>query len=356
MKPLTPRKWDGILSLVWFCGGYLVLRFAGLRLSFPGLGNFIIFGAWWGVAMLLAISGLRSRSWPSVVTGLGTVLLFIWLFLIGTPAYYSYREGGAGGSTSTNLSIVVWSSLPPTTNSYRHIEHLQELLKEANALMATNPAVFSQFGARGRLADNSPLRGLLGIPVGESAYVTGWQSIAQRCVIISSSKTEQRFGRIKVNLGTGLIDSAYDVEALFVISEMERRLRQTVGTREEALRLFRGGLPDSPSPEQERATRALAAALFLPKDTKCYVQMSAPGGSNGGQGYLRVDVVSSSNPFEHVARVTYPIRHSLFSAFGLLRPSYRFGGLTLSPAWTNLNTAGFLIDSEGFPYPRQKGP
>ena len=85
MKPLTNRKWDGILSLVWVCGGFLVLKFGGLHFNSQALGFFIIFGAWWGVAMLLAVSGLKSRSWPSVVTGLGTVLLFISFLWIITP-------------------------------------------------------------------------------------------------------------------------------------------------------------------------------------------------------------------------------------------------------------------------------
>jgi hypothetical protein len=266
------------------------------------------------------------------------------------------RDGGTGGSAPTNLTIVAWPSLPPTPNLYRHQEHLQKLLLAANALIATNPAIFSQSQAHGKLAQNSPLRLMLGIPAGEPAYLTWWQTMAQRCVIVRSSKTEQRFGQIKVNLQTGLIDSAHDVEALFPISEMERQLRRTVGTREEALRLFRGGLPDSPSLEQEQATRALAAALFLPRDRKYYIRMSAPGGSNRGQGYLTIDVLSSSNTLDYVARVGYPTSDNVFSAFGLSRPSYSFGGLSLSAAWTNLNTAGFLIDSDGLPYPRAAAP
>jgi hypothetical protein len=262
------------------------------------------------------------------------------------------RDGTTGGSSSTNLSIVVWPSLPPTPNFYRHQEHLQKLLQSANALIVTNSAVFSQLQAHGKLAKNSPLRRLLGIPVGEPAYLTWWESMAQRCVIVRSSKTDQRFGQIKVNLKTGLIDSAHDVEALFAISEIESQLRRTIGTREEALRLFRGGLPGSPSLEQEQATTALAAALLLPRDKKYFVRMSAPGGSNRGQGYLTIDVLSSSNTVDLVARVGYPAKDNVFSAFGLSRPAYRFGGLTLSTAWTNLNTAGFLIDSDGIPYPR----
>ena len=85
MKPLTNRKWDGILSLVWACGGFLALKYGDFHVGSPILGFFIIVLVWWGVAMLLAVSGLRSRSWPSVVTGLGTILLFIWAVWIITP-------------------------------------------------------------------------------------------------------------------------------------------------------------------------------------------------------------------------------------------------------------------------------
>ena len=257
-------------------------------------------------------------------------------------------KGGNSGSASTNLSIVVWSPFTLTTNSYRHAEHLQQLQQAANIIIATNASVFGQAQARGKLSANSPLRGLLGIPSSEEANLTWWQTMDQRCVIVRSSKTEQRFGQIKVNLRTGGVDSAYDVKALFVISEMERRLRQIVGSREEALRLFRG---ESASPERERATKAVAEALLLPPDTKLDVRMSAPGGSNRGYGHLRVATVSS-NSWQDLAYVGYPPNYGLLSAFGLSRPTYRFGGLRLSPAWTNLNSQGFLLDAESLPFPK----
>ncbi len=262
------------------------------------------------------------------------------------------QRSGGGGSASTNLSVVVWASFPPTTNLYRHVEHLQELQRKANAVIATNSAIFSQLQARGTLAGDSPLRLLLSIPSNEPATISWSQTIDHRFITVRSSTSQQRFGRIKLNLKTGLIESTYDVEALYVISEMERRLRGVVGTREEALRLFRGGLPKSPSSEQEQATRALAAALFLPSDMKLYVRMSAPGGSNRGQGYLTIGALSSSNSLVGIARVGYPTDDNVFSAFGLSRPGYRFGGLSLLPAWTNLNTQGFQMDSDGYPYPK----
>ena len=46
---------------------------------------FVMFGAWWGVALLLADSGLKSRSTPSVLSALVTFVLFLgllWMMLI----------------------------------------------------------------------------------------------------------------------------------------------------------------------------------------------------------------------------------------------------------------------------------
>lgn len=272
-----------------------------------------------------------------------TGLLFIVLCLTGCD-----HKKGAGGNSFTNLSVVVWSQFPPPTNIYQHHKHLAKLQQQANAIIATNQPLFSQH--QSRFNENSPLRLLLGVPTNEPANVSWSQTMDHRYITISSAETGQRFGRFKVNLKSGLVDDAYDVEALFVVSEMERRLRQIVGTREEALRLFRGGLPKNPSPEQKRATKALAEALFLPKDTNLEIRMSAPGGSNGGRGYLDVSVVST-NSWERVAHVGYPSNHGFLSAFGLTHPTYRFGGLRLEPFWTNLNTQGFLLDSSGIPYP-----
>ncbi len=266
-------------------------------------------------------------------------------------------------NTGTNLSVIVWPSFPPQTNSYRHLEHLTNLLQQANALVATNQQIFSQSQTHGRLTENSLLRKLLSIPTNELAEIYYVQSMDYRWVIIRSPKTEQRFGWMKLNLHTGAIEAAYDVEALFAISEIEHRLRQVVGTREEALRLFHGALPKTPSPEQERAVKAIAEALLLPPDTKLYIQMSAPGGSNMGQGYLII-YTSNDHP-EQIASVFYHVGYAngnflteILSDFGLIRRNYKysfggpFGSPTLSPAWANLNTAGFLLDTNGYPYPK----
>jgi type II secretion system protein G len=78
MNMLTRRKWEGVLSLVWACAGFLAFKFDLLR-SIPILfGYLILFGAWWGMALLLAISGSSSKSFPGVTTSIGTFILFFY--------------------------------------------------------------------------------------------------------------------------------------------------------------------------------------------------------------------------------------------------------------------------------------
>jgi hypothetical protein len=67
---------------------------------------------------------------------------------------------------------------------------------------------------------------------------------------------------IKLNLRSGDFDRVHEVNAVFLISEMERRVRQVVGTQEQALRLLRGGLLQPPSAEQEQAVQLSPSALF----------------------------------------------------------------------------------------------
>lgn len=277
-----------------------------------------------------------------------TILLFVALVLTGCDRSNSSSSG------KPDLSIVIWPSFPSATNSYRHLEHLTDLIQRANALISTNPSALGR--NVGRLANDSPLRELLGIPQKESASVSWSGTIDHTFITIRSLKTNQRFGRIAIDVKNGLIDSCYDVEALYPLSEMEWNLRRVVGTREEALRLFGGRSPQSPSLEQQQATKAIVAALFLPSDAKVDISMSAPGGSNMGQGYLRVETVRSNSYPEQVAMVGYGIDDSFFNflaQFGVARYHYRFGGLALRPAWTNLNTQSFLLDSNGFPYPKK---
>jgi hypothetical protein len=269
------------------------------------------------------------------------------------------RNGSSSGNKGTNLSIVVWSPFPPATNQYRHLEHLQLLQSNANALIATNPAFFSkQSEFRGMLAKDSLLRGLIGIPDSEPAVLNSWsesglkwgRQVNDFCIVVSSPKTGQQFGQIELSLNNGKLVSIYDVESLYAKSFIEMRVRQIIGTREEALRLFANGNSGATAEEKAKAKKQLLEALFLPPDANAYIQMSAPGGSNEGQGYLTMNVLSSNNEAVFVVHINYPSSHSILREFGLLPRSYHFGGVQLFAAWTNVNTQGFLLDEEGFPY------
>ncbi len=273
-----------------------------------------------------------------------TIVLLLTIVLVGCN-----RDND---SSLTKLSVAVWSSVPPT-NSYHHLEHLTNLIERANALLATNPsAILGQY--HGLLGGNPDLRSLLGIPQDEAVYIAWPATIDHRFITIRSPKSGQRFGRIQMAINTGRVDSCYDVEALYSISEMEHKLRQVVDTREEALRLFRGGLTKPPSLEQQQAVKVIIDALFLPPDAEIDINMSAPGGTNMGQGYLTVVIGANGRP-EYVARIFYGIDggwSELFAQFGLARHHYRFSALSLMSAWTNLNTQGFLLDANGIPYPK----
>ena len=241
-------------------------------------------------------------------------------------------------SLATNISVTAWSPFLPVPSSYNHLQHLADLNQKANSLVSTNKALFGQHA--GSLPENSPFRALFGIPREVTANSSWWESGDQLCIYIVPTKSRQCLGQVKVNLHTGLIDSTYDVASLYIFSEIERRLRQVVPTRDEALRIFSNNLGDPPSPERQRATKSLLDALFLPPETQVQIQMSAPGGSNGGVGYLYLMTESvSSNESPVIARIVFP------------RPDFYLGGLSLSPRWTNLNTQKFLLDSQGIPYP-----
>jgi hypothetical protein len=76
MRSLNKRMWAGILAPIWAFGG-LWIAF-GIR-GRPPLVLFILgwFGLWWGVALLLAVLGLKSRHWAGVIPGALTILFFI---------------------------------------------------------------------------------------------------------------------------------------------------------------------------------------------------------------------------------------------------------------------------------------
>jgi|GEM_PF-4009228 hypothetical protein len=73
-----------MLSLIWVFPGFVFFEFADIQWSFVGFGSLVFFAglcAWWGIGLLLAISGLRSGVRRSILASVGTALCFL-LFLL----------------------------------------------------------------------------------------------------------------------------------------------------------------------------------------------------------------------------------------------------------------------------------
>ena len=283
-------------------------------------------------------------SWARIQTGNVNCMRPIVILLVTGVLFYGcdkINEVGKARNGATNLAVIAWSPFLPAPKTYNHPRHLAELNQKASLLLATNKSLFGQHS--GRLASDSPLRWLFGIPPEVPASFSWWlSSIPEMGIHVMSAKTGQLLGDVRIDPGTGLIKSTHDVSSLFVLSEIKRRLWQVVPNREEALRLFHGPFGGGQlSPEQQRAKRALLEALFLPPDLDVSIQMSAPGGTNGGVGYLNILFFSlSDNKSPYLIMITFP------------RPDFELGGVRFTAQWVHLNTQGFLLDTEGFPYPK----
>jgi hypothetical protein len=81
MKTSSIKMWCGIFSPIWVVAGFFAL------LSQRGSGNMIldglvIFGLWWGVALLLATLGITSRRLVGQIIGGLTILGFIGFLVV----------------------------------------------------------------------------------------------------------------------------------------------------------------------------------------------------------------------------------------------------------------------------------
>ena len=83
MRSLNKKMLAGILSPIWaLCGAVLAYDVRGR----PPLLLFILgwFGLWWGVALFLAVLGLKSRNLAGIIPAALTILCFIaltWVIL-----------------------------------------------------------------------------------------------------------------------------------------------------------------------------------------------------------------------------------------------------------------------------------
>jgi hypothetical protein len=84
MNTLIIRKWEGVSSVVWALLGFGPFQYwvghHGFHSQIPAFLS--VFVLWWGVSLLLAISGLRSRSRVGVIAGSVTLLGFLCFLLV----------------------------------------------------------------------------------------------------------------------------------------------------------------------------------------------------------------------------------------------------------------------------------
>jgi general secretion pathway protein G len=99
MKSIISCKWAGILSVVWLCAGFFALRLSDFHSESPLLRFLVIYCAWWGVAVLLAVAGMRSRRVPSVVAALATIILLISFLWMTAPRGHSHGAPIAAAMT-----------------------------------------------------------------------------------------------------------------------------------------------------------------------------------------------------------------------------------------------------------------
>jgi hypothetical protein len=80
MNTQAIKKWEGALSLVWVALGLVVFMCRGDHLNFDSFCVMFlaVFVAWWGVALVFAVSGLCSGSRVSALAGLVTILAFLY--------------------------------------------------------------------------------------------------------------------------------------------------------------------------------------------------------------------------------------------------------------------------------------
>ena len=84
MNLAVKRRWDGVFSLAWVSAIFLGLKLSHFYASSLLLGFVVVFVVWWGVGMLLAVSGLKSRSVVGVLPALVTsawFLYFVWTLI-----------------------------------------------------------------------------------------------------------------------------------------------------------------------------------------------------------------------------------------------------------------------------------
>jgi hypothetical protein len=98
-------------SLIWVSSGFLVFELLSIQwwrliTDSSALSVFIIFGAWWGFGILLAISGLKIGVRISVLASTGTILRFFCFVRSILPRFgtslFLCRQTGTGANLDSN--------------------------------------------------------------------------------------------------------------------------------------------------------------------------------------------------------------------------------------------------------------
>jgi hypothetical protein len=70
-------KWEGAISLLWVALGFLVILFFKPFFVPIWLFLLILFAGWWGVGLVLAISGIKHGHWVSRVCAVLSICAFV---------------------------------------------------------------------------------------------------------------------------------------------------------------------------------------------------------------------------------------------------------------------------------------
>jgi len=92
------------------------------------------------VRPLVSVCGWKKYPFPMRIEQSMDTMKAIACLVIGLCLTGCNRKPGSIGSTTTNLSVAVWSSFPPT-NAYHHSDHLQKSCRNANTLISTDAAI-----------------------------------------------------------------------------------------------------------------------------------------------------------------------------------------------------------------------
>lgn len=132
-------NWSGVLSVPWVGLGLALVLLFGPRLHLTSeLGQVLlwtyIFLGWWGIGLLLAISGLRRGNLPSRVFGvitIGAFLFFawtlVWPLVVPAPRRTDWHNEAVQATAAAPVVFrAVGDSLLPRLNS-RHFCSVESL-------------------------------------------------------------------------------------------------------------------------------------------------------------------------------------------------------------------------------------